>query len=150
MNKSIKFKLAHLLAKAVKKDGDNYAVTFGAALKIINSIHNITGSDKQLAWADRIIADIFSGIVTAQSNLESYFFKCCTDVRALPLLNAITNKGVAHFIIQYLSMSLNELIAVAKNHSYKTTKQAVCAHVVKTVQYNIKKTEVKRSIKLIK
>lgn len=150
MNKSNTFKLAHLLTKATIKTGDNYQVTFGSAVKLINSIHNINGTDKQMAWADRIIADIVNGIVTAQSNLESYFFKCRTDVRALPLLNSTANKGVAHFIIKYLSMSLNELIAVAKNHSYKTTKQAVCANVVKNVQHNIKKIEAKRSIKLIK
>ena len=37
MNKSELFKAAHTLAKSVIKAGDNYRVTFGAALKMILS-----------------------------------------------------------------------------------------------------------------
>ena len=35
MNKSELFKAAHKLAKSVIKSGDNYRVTFGAAIKVI-------------------------------------------------------------------------------------------------------------------
>ena len=35
MNKSQLFKTAHKLAKSVIKSGDNYRVTFGAAIKAI-------------------------------------------------------------------------------------------------------------------
>ena len=39
MNKSKLFKLAHKLTKKVIKGGDNYRVTFGAALKIVKAAY---------------------------------------------------------------------------------------------------------------
>ncbi|WP_198333650.1 hypothetical protein [Psychrobacter namhaensis] len=150
MNKSNLFKLAHTLTKATIKAGDNYQVTFGAAVKHINSIHNITGTDKQLAWANTIITNIITTIKAANDNIGAHFANNRTDVRALPALNATLNKGIAHFINKYASMSFNELIALAANKTYKDMRQELDAKIVKAVLQNVKKMEAKKGVKFIK
>ena len=150
MNKSNLFKLAHKLTKAVIKTGDNYQVTFGAAIKHINSLHNISGTDKQLAWADKIIANIIIAIDNAQSDSLNHFANKRTDVRAMPALIATLNKGVAYFVNKFVSMSLNELIALATNKTYKDMRQKIWSNITKSVLANVKKMEAKQGVKFIK
>lgn len=150
MNNSNIFKLAHILTKAINKDGDNYQVTFGAAVKHIKSIQNITGTDKQVAWANTIVANIITAINNTQSDSLNHFVNKRTDVRAMPALIATLNKGIAYFINKFASMSLNELIALAANKTYKDMRQNVWSKITKAVLANIKKMEVKKGVKFIK
>ena len=150
MNKSNTFKLAHILTKAIIKAGDNYQVTFGAAVKHINSISNINGTDKQVAWANTIIANIITSINNAQSDSLNHFANKHTDVRAMPALIATLNKGIAHFVTKYASMSFNELIALTANKTYKDMRQDVWSLITKSVLANVKKMEAKKGVKFIK
>lgn len=52
MNNSTAFKIAHKIAKLTIRDGDDYRITFGAALKLVKA--GKTGSEKQVSWADDI------------------------------------------------------------------------------------------------
>ena len=150
MNKSNTFKLAHILTKAIIKAGDNYQVTFGAAVKHINSISNINGTDKQVAWANTIIANIITTIKSANENIGAHFATKRTDVRAMPALIATLNKGIAHFVTKYASMSFNELIALTANKTYKDMRQNVWSLITKSVLANVKKMEAKKGVKFIK
>lgn len=150
MNKSNTFKLAHILTKATIKAGDSYQVTFGAAVKHINAIQNITGTDKQVAWANTIIANIITTIKAANDNIGAHFANKRTDVRAMPALIATLNKGIAYFVNKYASMGFNELIALVANSSYKGMRQELDAKIVKAVLQNVKKMEAKKGVKFIK
>lgn len=150
MNKSNTFKLAHILTKAIIKAGDNYQVTFGAAVKHINSISNINGTDKQVAWANTIIANIITALNNAQSDSLNHFANKHTDVRAMPALIATLNKGIAYFVTKYASMSFNELIALTANKTYKDMRQNVWSLITKSVLANVKKMEAKKGVKFIK
>ena len=56
MNKSNLFKLAHLLTKATVKTGDNYQVTFGQAIKLLNRVlPKEVMTEKQANWLNQII-----------------------------------------------------------------------------------------------
>ena len=49
MNKSELFKASHKLAKSVIKSGDNYRVTFGAAIKVVKE--KIANTVKSVEYA---------------------------------------------------------------------------------------------------
>jgi len=150
MNNSNLFKLAHSLTKATVQAGDNYQVTFGASIKFINSVHSINGTDKQIAWANTIIANIITAINNAQVDTTTHFLNRRSDVRALPLLNQTLNKGLVFFINKFASMSLQELFAMTSGNSYKDMRLNVFTKITKAVMIQVKKIEVKRNTKLIK
>lgn len=63
MNKSNLFKLAHLLTKATVKTGDNYQVTFGQSLKLLNRVMPKQAmTEKQANWLNQIINRIIVAI----------------------------------------------------------------------------------------
>lgn len=54
MNKSKLFKLAHKLTKKVIKAGDNYQVTFGAAIKIVKAAYFGKTNAALKTWKNRV------------------------------------------------------------------------------------------------
>lgn len=150
MNKSNLFKMAHLLTKATIKAGDNYQVTFGAAVKHINSIHSLTGSDKQMAWADKIIANIITALKITHEGMSNAFDKNRTDVRALPTLNQILNAGIKFYINKYLSMTFGQLIALTTGNTYERMRTNLNIEMVSMIYKNIRRIEKKNNFKLTK
>lgn len=64
MTKSELFRKAHALAKSTIQVGDNYRVTFAAALRIVKNSKEsavMEGSEKQVAWAKDIKANLMAG-----------------------------------------------------------------------------------------
>lgn len=100
MTKSALFKQAHALAKATIKAGDNYQATFALCLKAViadtkapkatNELPALVGTDKQVAWADKIRKDnlfdlnrlhtFFANSVERATNTESDNYKLCAKV----------------------------------------------------------------------
>lgn len=100
MTKSALFKQAHALARATIKAGDDYRVTFGLCLKAIiadskapkatNELPALVGTDKQVAWADKIRKDnlfnlnhlhtFFSNSIERATSTSSDNYKLCTKV----------------------------------------------------------------------
>ena len=54
MNKSELFKAAHKITKSALRKGDNYRVTFGAAIKLIKELSTKTLAEKLLALGCKV------------------------------------------------------------------------------------------------
>lgn len=150
MNKSNLFKLAHILTKAIIKTGDNYQVTFGAAVKHINTTHQVKGTDKQVAWANEIIANIIASIKNTQSDMIANLANRRAEANAMPLLIKKLKRVVAHYTAQCISMSLSQLFSTVKNKSYKMMQQDLRTMMVEDIFKSIRRTESKKQIKLLK
>lgn len=100
MSKSQLFTQAHALTRATIKAGDDYRATFALCLKAIiadskapkatNELPALVGTDKQVAWADKIRKDnlfyldhlrtFFANSVERATNTEPDNYKLCAKV----------------------------------------------------------------------
>ena len=71
MNKSELFKAAHKLAKSVIKTGDNYRVTFGAAIKAVLGGFTATVKTFVIEWTNRMTCIDYKEEVVANSAKEA-------------------------------------------------------------------------------
>lgn len=71
MNKSELFKAAHKLAKSVIKSGDNYRVTFGAAIKSVLGGFTATSKTFVIEWTNRMTCTDYKEEVVANSAKEA-------------------------------------------------------------------------------
>lgn len=125
MTKSALFKQAHALAKATVKAGDDYRVTFGLCLKVIiadskatNALPTLIGTDKQVAWANKIHKDnlfnldhlhtFFANSVARATNTDSDNYKLCAKV--VDVLAQLRQNDQASFWIDNGKMQHGETV----------------------------------------
>jgi len=110
MNKSELFKAAHKLAKSVIKSGDNYRVTFGAAIKEI--LGGLVMTTKSIA--DQIIAA--GGKVWEKGDMKRIYMTCAQ-------FNAVT--GREYSLSDNNNKIFYDFAASAIMRSYKGKKPTV-------------------------
>jgi len=118
MNNSNLFKLAHSLTKAVIKSGDSYQVTFGASIKLIKSVHSINGTEKQLAWANDIIAVAAYAIAKSVSEIDEQI-NCFIGATAeqIEIARKAKRKVVGAAILNFIKADFKALINIQKTQN---------------------------------
>ena len=107
MNKSIKFKLAHIITKATIQAGDNYQVTFAQTIKMLNS-QLFNGSEKQITWAKDIVSNFANDLVAVFSQIQNSFSKIPAE--KLLACKMAAHKAVATVAKNLITMTTKELI----------------------------------------
>ena len=107
MNKSIKFKLAHIITRATIQADDNYQVTFAQTIKMLNS-QLFNGSEKQITWAKDIVSNFANDLVAVFSQIQNSFSKIPAE--KLLACKMAAHKAVATVAKNLITMTTKELI----------------------------------------
>lgn len=116
MNKSELFKAAHKIAKSTLRKGDNYRVTFGAAIKMIKTLANKSLAEKLLALGCK---------VWEKGNMKRIYVADSVKHIVFGLYQVRDNNRVVDMQIEDI-VALNE-----KQYFDLNTNQMVCSKVLK-------------------